>query len=100
DLRLAEAEFALGHFPAAAEAARRAFPDLGTPAEARVPDGWRRLYYPIEEKGYIAERAREFGVDTAILRGLVRQESVFHPRADSKAGALGLTHPLPAPAER
>ena len=57
-VEVAEAEFALGRFPTAAEAARRAFPDLGTPAEARVPEGWRRLYYPIEEKGYIAERAR------------------------------------------
>jgi soluble lytic murein transglycosylase len=99
DLRLAEAEFALGRFPAAAEAARHAFPDLGTPAEARVPEGWRRLYYPIEEKGYIAERAREFGVDAALLRGLVRQESVFEPRARSKAGALGLTQLMPATAK-
>ena len=99
DLRLAEAEFSLGRFPAAAEAARRAFPDLGTPSEARVPDGWRRLYYPIEEKGYLAERAREFGVDPAVLRGLVRQESVFEPRARSKAGALGLTQLMPATAK-
>src|SRR6185295_35227 len=57
DLRLAEAEFALGRFGAAAEAARRAFPDLGTASEARVPDGWRRLYYPIEEKGFVGGRA-------------------------------------------
>ena len=99
DLRLAEGEFALGHFPAAAEAARRAFPDLGTPAEARVPDGWRRLYYPIEEKGFLADRAKESGVDPAILRGLVRQESVFEPRARSRAGALGLTQLMPATAK-
>jgi soluble lytic murein transglycosylase-like protein len=98
DLRLAEAEFALGHFPAAAEAARRAFPDLGTPMEGRVPDGWRRLYYPIEEKGFLAERAREAGLDPAVLRALVRQESVFDPRARSRAGALGLTQLMPATA--
>ena len=99
DLRLAEAEFALGRFPAAAEAARRAFPDLGTPSEARVPDGWRRLFYPIEEKGFVAERAKEFGVDPALLRGLVRQESIFEPRARSRAGALGLTQLMPATAK-
>jgi len=99
DLRLAEAEFALGRFPAAAEAAHRAFPDLGTPAEARVPDGWRRLYYPIEERGFLADRAKEFGVDAAVLRGLVRQESVFEPRARSRAGALGLTQLMPATAK-
>jgi len=99
DRRLAEAEFALGRFPAAADAARRAFPDLGTPSEARVPEGWRRLYYPIEEKGFLAERAQEFGVDASVLRGLVRQESVFEPRAKSKAGALGLTQLMPATAK-
>ncbi len=98
DLRLAEAEFALGRFPAAAEAARRAFPDLGTALEARVPDGWRRLFYPIEEKGYLADRAKEFGLDPSVLRALVRQESVFEPRARSRAGALGLTQLMPATA--
>ncbi len=99
DLRLAEAEFALGRFPAAAEAARRAFPDLGTALEARVPDGWRRLYYPIEEKGFLADRAKEFGLDPSVLRALVRQESVFEPRARSRAGALGLTQLMPATAK-
>jgi len=99
DLRLAEAQFALGRFPAAAEAARRAFPDLGTAAEGRVPDGWRRLYYPIEEKGFVGARAKEFGVDPAMLRALVRQESVFEPRARSRAGALGLTQLMPATAK-
>jgi soluble lytic murein transglycosylase-like protein len=98
DLRLAQAEFALGQFSGAAVAARRAFPELGTPQEAQVPDGWRRLYYPIEEKRFLEERAREFGLDPAILRGLVRQESVFDPKARSRAGALGLTQLMPATA--
>jgi soluble lytic murein transglycosylase len=96
---LAEAQFALGRFPAAAAAAHRAFPDLGTASEGRVPDGWRRLYYPIEEKGFVGARAKEFGVDPALLRGLVRQESVFEPRARSRAGALGLTQLMPATAK-
>jgi soluble lytic murein transglycosylase len=99
DLRLAEAEFALGRFPAATEAARRAFPDLGTAFEARVPDGWRRLFYPIEEKGYLSGRASEFGLDPSLLRALVRQESIFEPRARSRAGALGLTQLMPATAK-
>lgn len=99
DLRLAEAEFALGRFPQAADAAHRAFPDLGTPSEARVPDGWRRLFYPIEEKGFLADRAKEFGIDPALLRGLVRQESVFEPLARSRAGALGLMQLTPATAK-
>jgi soluble lytic murein transglycosylase-like protein len=98
DLRLAESEFALGHFAGAASALRRAFPEMGTAEEGRVPDGWRRLYYPIEEGGYVAERAREFGLDPAVLRGLVRQESLFEAKARSRAGALGLTQLLPSTA--
>ncbi|MGH9368067.1 MAG: transglycosylase SLT domain-containing protein [Thermoanaerobaculia bacterium] len=98
ELRLAESEFALGRFAAAAVAAKRAFPEMGTAEENRVPDGWRRLYYPIEEGGFLAERAREFQLDPALLRGLVRQESLFEAKARSRAGALGLTQLLPSTA--
>jgi soluble lytic murein transglycosylase len=98
DLRLAESEFSLGRFPAAAAAVKRAFPEMGTAEEGRVPDGWRRLYYPIEEGGFLEERAREFGLDPSLLRGLVRQESLFQPNARSRAGALGLTQLLPSTA--
>jgi peptidoglycan lytic transglycosylase len=98
DRRLAEADFALGRFPAAAAAAKRAFPEIGTAQEGEVPDPWRRLYYPIEMGGFLAERAREFGLDPSILRGLVRQESVFEAGAKSRAGALGLTQLMPATA--
>ena len=71
---------------------------MGTPAEARVPDAWRRLYYPIEEGRFLATDAKERGLDPALLRALVRQESVFDPRAHSRAGALGLTQLMPATA--
>jgi len=98
DLRLAEAEFALGRFPSAAAAVKRAFPEIGTAGEARVPDGWRRLFYPIELGGFLATNARQFRLDPAVLRGLVRQESVFDADAKSRAGALGLTQLMPATA--
>ena len=42
----------------AAVAIKRALPEIGTAEEGRVPDGWRRLYYPIEEGGFLP-RARE-----------------------------------------
>ena len=99
DLRLAEAEFALGRFSPAAAAVKRAFPEIGTAGEARVPDGWRRLFYPIEVGGFLAENAKEYRIDPAVLRGLVRQESVFDPAARSRAGALGLTQLMPGTAK-
>jgi soluble lytic murein transglycosylase-like protein len=99
DLRLAEADFALGRFPSAAAAAKRAFPQIGTAEEARVPDGWRRLHYPIEEGGFLPARAEEFRLDPAVLRALVRQESVFVAGARSHAGALGLMQLMPGTAK-
>jgi soluble lytic murein transglycosylase-like protein len=98
DLRLAEAEFSRGRFLAAATAARRAFPELGTAEEARVPDGWRRLHYPLPEDGSLAEAAGASRLDLALLRGLIRQESVFDAGARSRAGAIGLTQLMPATA--
>jgi soluble lytic murein transglycosylase-like protein len=99
DLRLAQSDFALGRFTAAVVYAKRAFPEIGTAAEGSVPDGWRRLYYPIEEGGYLLERAREFGLESSMLRALVRQESVFEASARSRAGALGLMQLMPATAK-
>lgn len=99
DLRLAQSDFALGRFLAAAGAIKRALPEIGTAEEGRVPDGWRRLYYPIEEGGFLAASAKQFDLDTGVLRGLVRQESAFDAGAKSRAGAMGLTQLMPSTAK-
>ncbi len=99
DLRLAQADFALGRFSIAALEIKRAIPELGTAQEGRVPEGWRRIYYPIEEGGFLAARAHEFGVDPSVLRGLVRQESVFDAHVRSHAGAVGLMQLMPSTAK-
>jgi soluble lytic murein transglycosylase-like protein len=99
DLRQAQADFAIGRFLPAAAAVKRALPEIGTAEEGRVPDAWRRLYYPIEEGSFLTERASEFSLDVSVLRGLVRQESVFDAHAKSRAGAMGLTQLMPATAK-
>ena len=95
DLRIAEAEFALGRFPSAAAAAKQAFPQIGTPEEARVPDGWRRLHYPVEQGGFLPARARVSsgpgapeGVDPAGKR-LRRRRDVARRRSRAHAAASG-----------
>jgi len=66
----------------------------GNPAAA--PLALRRLLYPVPFAPVVLARAREFGVDPALMFALLRQESAFDPAATSWAGARGLAQVMPA----
>jgi soluble lytic murein transglycosylase-like protein len=64
-----------------------------TPAGAPGPGGGSAPF-----GAEIDAAAARYGIDPALLRGLVRQESGFDPRARSGAGAMGLTQLMPGTA--
>lgn len=63
---------------------------------AGAPLALRRLLYPTPFIPVVLARAREFGVDPALMFALLRQESAFDPAATSWAGARGLAQVMPA----
>jgi len=77
---------------------RDAFPALGGPFQATLPEEARRLYYPIAYQEPIRTWAATNRLPTYLVFGIIRQESAFDPTARSWAGARGLMQLMPATA--
>ncbi len=60
---------------------------------------WKNLYPPAYS-GIIEGRAESLGVDPNLVRGIIQQESMFDPKALSRAGARGLMQIMPQTGER
>lgn len=69
---------------------KRSYPDYSQmkPEEMR-PDEWD-IFYPLEFWDIIKQESRARGLDPYQVAGLIRQETVFNPRAVSSARAYGL----------
>jgi soluble lytic murein transglycosylase len=69
---------------------KRSYPDYSQmePEEMR-PDEWD-IFYPLVYWDIIAQESRARSLDPYQVAGLIRQESVFNPRAVSSAKAYGL----------
>ena len=69
---------------------KRSYPDYSQmkPEEMR-PDEWD-VFYPLQYWDIIKQEARARSLDPYQVAGLIRQETVFNPRAASSARAYGL----------
>ncbi len=63
-----------------------------------LPVGFERLLFPKAYDSVVAEYSSKLGVDPDLVLAIIRQESVFNPRAQSGAGARGLMQMMPATA--
>jgi soluble lytic murein transglycosylase len=78
---------------------RRSFPDYSqmTPEEL-TREEWD-VFYPLAYWDAIKQEATARSLDPYTVAGLIRQESVFNPRAVSSANAYGLMQLLPGTAQ-
>ncbi|HEV2762102.1 MAG TPA: lytic transglycosylase domain-containing protein, partial [Pyrinomonadaceae bacterium] len=69
---------------------KRSYPDYSQMKPEEMPrDAWD-VFYPLAYWDIIVQEARARDLDPFIVAGLIRQESVFNPRAASHADAYGL----------
>ena len=78
---------------------REAFPALGGPHQATLPEDARRLYYPLDHETTIRTWATKNRLPHHLVYGIIRQESAFDTQAQSWAGARGLMQLMPATAK-
>lgn len=77
---------------------KRSFPDYSQmKPEELTRDEWD-VFYPLAYWDAISQEARARSLDPYTVAGLIRQESVFNPRAISGANAYGLMQLLPGTA--
>src|SRR5919206_1769914 len=78
---------------------RRSFPDYSQMnVEELTRDEWD-VFYPLAYWDTISQESRAKNLDPYTVAGLIRQESVFNPRAVSSANAYGLMQLLPGTAQ-
>ncbi len=79
-------------------AIHEAFPALGGPLQATVPEQALKLYYPLDFAEDIRAAAAANGLPPSLVFAVIRQESAFDTNALSRSGARGLMQLMPGTA--
>jgi soluble lytic murein transglycosylase len=77
---------------------RRHFGTLAASGDPTLPRAFWEMLYPFGWRSEVTAAAQRAGVDPFLVAALVREESSYHPRALSRAGARGLMQLMPATA--
>lgn len=80
----------------AVDTLKKAHPDYSIYQGDEVSQEVYDIFFPLIEWETIQTEAKRHGLDPYTVAGLIRQESVFDPRAKSRANALGLMQLLPS----
>jgi len=84
-----------GRYAAAVATARSVFQRLEAREFDQAPEPLWRATYPLAYEAAVEKHAARRQLDPMLLLGLIRQESLFHRDAVSRAGALGLMQVMP-----
>lgn len=95
DALLAQLFFQQGQHHVAYRYMRRAFPEIATIEQAKVPRQFVEMYYPLTHKTKIFEESKRHGLDPYLVMALIRQESAYDPQIKSPVGATGMMQIMP-----
>jgi soluble lytic murein transglycosylase len=78
---------------------RRHFSGLAASGHPELPRAFWEMLYPFPWRQEVSEEARQAAVDPFLVAAVIREESSYHPRALSRAGARGLMQLMPGTAQ-
>ena len=100
DFQVARLFYLNNNFYLSIQRLRRLLPNYAELTYGSLPEEVWQMFYPIHFQATVSREAQRQQIDPYLVLGLIRQESMFNPRAQSAANAHGLMQLLPATARK